>query len=386
MSKRKPRLCIIVNPSIGLTLLRKQWTFWIKHGFEVHCITGPGPKEHEKVRKMGVKTYVVPMERYPSPIKDLISLMRLWWVLLWNRFDIIHVSTPKASFLGTLASWLSGHRKVFYLLRGRPYEHMTGWRRKIINSCEWLTCHLSSKVVPICHELGQVVVDEGLCPAHKICVIGSGSSAGVDLSRFTRTEENIHIGQNIRRQFGIAVDDLLILFVGWLRKDKGTNELVHAFNSLAEEYPNLHLLLLGSYEHSDPLEDHVVSLIESHPRIHHLPWRVEPAPIYTAADIVAFPSYREGFGNVAMEASAMELPVVASDIMGCRESVKDGVTGLLIPRADAQALKDALKKLIDAPELRRELARNGRNRVEQEFRQEIVWEGILKQYNELLSS
>ena len=95
MSKRKPRLCIIINPSIALTLLRKQWTFWIKHGFEVHCITGPGPKEHEKVRKMRVKTYVVPMERYPSFIKDLISLMRLWWVLLWNRFDIIHVSTPK---------------------------------------------------------------------------------------------------------------------------------------------------------------------------------------------------------------------------------------------------------------------------------------------------
>jgi len=364
-------------------LYRKQLLYLLERGFDVHAIAGPGP-EHDIVREMGVKTYVVPMERNPSPIKDLISLARLWWVLLWNRFDIIHVSTPKASFLGALASWLSGHRRLIYTLRGRPYEHMTGWRRRLMNGCEWLTCHLACRVVPICYELGQVVVEEGLCPAHKICVIGSGSSAGVDLSRFTRTEENIHIGQNIRRQFGIAVDDLVILFVGRIRRDKGTNELVTAFESLAEEYLNLHLLLLGKYEHSDPLEDSVVSLIESHPRIHHLPWRLEPAPIYTAADIVAFPSYREGFGAVAMEASAMELPVVASDIMGCREAVKNGLTGLLVPRADVQALKDALKKLIDAPELRRELARNGRNRVEREFRQELIWQGILEQYHSLL--
>lgn len=384
MSKRKPRLCIIINPSIGLYgLYRKQWCYWIGKGYEVHGIAGPGP-EHEIVREMGVTTHIIPMQRYPSPLKDLISLVRLWWFLLWHRFDIVHVSTPKAGFLGAIAARLSGHRRLIYTLRGRPYENMTGWRRRLMNGCEWLACHLACRVIPICNELAQLIVKEGLCPVEKIRVIGSGSSNGVDLSRFTRTEENIHIGQNIRRQFGIAVDDLVILFVGWLRRDKGTNELVHAFNSLAEEYPNLHLLLLGSYEHSDPLEDHVVSLIESHSRIHHLPWCAEPAPIYTAADIVAFPSYREGFGNVAMEASAMELPVVASDIMGCRESVKNGLTGLLVPRADVQALKDALKKLIDAPDLRRELAQNGRHRVEQEFRQELIWQGILEQYHSLL--
>lgn len=380
----KPRLCVIVNPSFALTLLRKQFSFWTESGFEVHCITGPGSEEHENARKRGLKTHVVPMERYPSPLKDTISLICLWWFLLWNRFDLIHVSTPKASFLGALAARLSGHKKILYLLRGRPYEHMTGWRRKIMNACEWLTCHLAYRVMPICHELGQVVANEGLCPACKIHVIGSGSSAGVDLSRFTRTEQNIAVGRDIRKQFNISRDDLVILFVGWLRKDKGTNELVHAFEPLAKEYPNLHLLLLGNPEPSDPLEPDVTECIEKHPHIHHLPWRVEPAGIYAAADIVAFPSYREGFGNVPMEASAMELPVVASNIMGCRESVKDGVTGLLVPCADAQALKDALKKLIDEPDLRRELARNGRDRVQREFRRELVWQGHLELFRELL--
>jgi glycosyltransferase involved in cell wall biosynthesis len=261
---------------------------------------------------------------------------------------------------------------------------MTGWRRKMMHCCEWLTCRLSKRVIPICHELGEVVVNEGLCPAHKMHVVGWGSSAGVDLNRFTRTKENITVGQNIRKQFDISSDDLVILFVGWLRRDKGTNELINAFEPLAEEYPNLHLLLLGDFEPSDPLETKVVKSIGNHCRIHHLPWRIEPAPVYTASDIVAFPSYREGFGNVPIEASAMELPVVASDIMGCRESVEDGVTGLLVPRADAQALREALKKLIDDPQLRRKLARNGRKRVEQKFRQELVFQGYLAQFMELL--
>jgi glycosyltransferase involved in cell wall biosynthesis len=273
---------------------------------------------------------------------------------LWHRFDLIHVSTPKASFLGALAAKLSGHRKVIYLLRGRPYENMTGWRRKMMDRCEWLICHLANRVIPICHELGETVVNEGLCPSHKLRVVGCGSSAGVDLSRFTRTKENIAVGQNLRKQFGISSDDLVILFVGWLRRDKPEAEVAES--------------------------------IENHSRIHHLPWRIDPAPVYTAADIVAFPSYREGFGNVPVEASAMELPVVASDIMGCRESVEDGVTGLLVPPADTQALRDALKKLIDDPQLRRKLARNGRRRVEQKFRQELVFQGYLKQFLELLEN
>ncbi len=377
-------MCVIVNPSIALTLLRKQWTFWMDNGFDVYCITGPDPEQHQRVHKLGVKTFVVPMERYPSPIKDMISLIRLWWILLWNRFDLLHISTPKASFLGALAAILSGHRKVIYLLRGRPYENMSGWRRKLMNKCEWLTCNLSSFVVPISREFGEVVAKEGLCPAHKIRVIGSGSSAGVDLGRFTRTKENIALGQEIRKQFGIGADDIVILFVGWLRKDKGINELVHSFESLSDEYPNIHLLLLGNYEPTDPLEPDVVSSIENHARIHHLPWLVEPAPVYTVADIVAFPSYREGFGNVPIEASAMELPVVASDIMGCRESVKNGVTGLLVSRGDTQALKDAIKRIIDEPQLRQELAHKGRERVEREFRQETVWQGHLELFRELL--
>jgi glycosyltransferase involved in cell wall biosynthesis len=385
-SSSSKRLCIIVTVSVSLYgLYRKQWRYWVEQGFDVHGVAAPGP-EHKKVRQMGVSTHPIPMQRKPSPFKDVISLFRLWWFLLFNRFDIIHVSTPKASLLGALAARMSGHRRLIYTLRGRAYENMAGWRRRMMNTCEWLTCRLAKRVIPICRELGRVIVDEGLCPAEKIHVIGSGSSCGIDLDHFTRTEQNVHIGREIRNQFGIGTDGLVILFVGWLRKDKGTNELVRAFDALAAGYPGLHLLLLGNYEPSDPLDDDVTLSIESNPRIHRLPWQEEPAVVYTAADIVAFPSHREGFGNIAIEAAAMELPVVASDIMGCREAVKNQETGLLVPPGDIDALALALKQLIENPGLRSKLGRNGRNRVAQEFRQEIIWRGLAEQYGELLSS
>jgi len=385
MNKKK-RLCIIVHPPIALTLMRKQWSYWMEKGFEVYCISGPSPQEHEKVQKMGVKTHVVSMDRFPNPLKDIISLLRIWWFLLWHRFDLIHVSVLKSSLLGSLAAWLSGHRRVIYLVRGRAYENMTGLKRKMMNFFEHLICLIAQKVVPISHELGEALVREELCAKNKIHVIGSGSSAGVDLSRFTRTKDNIAVGQQIREKLGIKPGDMVILFVGWLRRDKGINELVQAFDRLAKIYPGIHLILQGNYELKDPLKFEVKNLIENHQRIHHLPWREEPAPVYTLADIFAFPSYREGFGNVAMEAAAMELPVVASDIMGVREAVQKDSTGLLIPPAEVDALYLALKRLIDAPDLRHQLAQNGRRRMEKEFRQELIWQGTLEMFLEVLKT
>jgi len=382
---RPIRLCIIVTASVSLYgLYRKQWLYWTKQGFDVHAIADAGP-EHKTVREMGVTTHSIPMVRNPSPLKDLVSLVRIWWFLLWHRFDIVHVSTPKAGFLGAIAARLSRHKRLIYTIHGRCYENMTGWRRKVISGCDWLSCHLAQCVMPVCHELGQAMVNEGLCPSHKIHVVGSGSCNGVDISQFTRTKENVANGQDIRRQFGIAEDDLVILFVGWLRREKGINELVNAFESLAKEYPKIHLLLLGNFEPSDPLEPGVVSSIKNHPRIHCLPWCWDPVPVYAAGDIFALPSYREGLPSVALEASAMELPVVATDIMGCREAVKDQVIGLLVPPADTKAIENGIKRLIEDPALRNKLGINGRDRVLREFRQEAIWAGILEQYQKLLS-
>ncbi len=224
MSKEKKRLCIILTSALSMNLLRKQWAHWMKHGWEVHCIAGPGDEAHNRVRAMGVKTFVVPIERNPSPIKDILTLIQLWWLLLWHRYDILHLSTPKASFFGALAGRLSFHSHLYYLVRGRAYENMTGLKRKVMNICEWLTCHLATLVVPICRELGEILVTERLCPPGRIRIVGHGSSAGIDLEIFSRTETYEKFGKYTRQELGIKPGQLVIFNIGWFRRDKGIDE------------------------------------------------------------------------------------------------------------------------------------------------------------------
>jgi len=381
---RPIRLCIIVTAAMTLHhLYRGQFAYLRSCGIDVVGIAGPGP-EHERVRAEGVTTHVIPMVRRPSLLKDAAALVRLWWFLLWHRFDIVHVSTPKAGLLGALAAVLSGHWRLVYTLRGRAYENMTGARRAVMSMFEWLVCTLARRVVPICRELGEVIVREGLCRAAKIRLIGAGSSNGVDLQQFSLRGDVVARGAAIRREFNIGDDALVILAVGRIRRDKGINELAEAFAEQAAGDDRLHLLLVGTDEPEDPISEAARQLLQTHSRVHRLEWMDDPAPAYAAADIVAFPTYREGFGNVALEASAMHRPVVASDIMGCREGVANGVSGLLVPVREAAALRNGLKRLIDDPPLRRRLGEQGRRRVEREFRSELVWQGLVAEYRRLV--
>lgn len=381
--KRK-KICVVIGTAMNLNSLYKdQFNYLIENGFDV---TGVAPKgiEHDWLRGDGIKTKVINIERTPSPLKDLISLVNLTWFFCFNRFDIVSVSTPKASLLGALAAFFTFHRNIIYTLRGRAYETSTGIKRRFFEVIELFICSVSKKVFCISHELKEDFVNRKLCASSKIFVIGKGSSNGVDLNIFTKNEKTLSHAQSIRDKYGLKETDILLLNSGRLRKDKGINELVRAFRELSKDYSNVYLLLQGKIEEFDPLENDVIQDIEKNEKIFLEGWSKSIEIYLAACDIFVFPTHREGFGNVALEASAMEKPVVAFDVIGCRESVNNGVSGILCGPISVQNLKSSLELLIVNRDKRIELGKMGRLWIESNFRSENIWEKLVEVYDSML--
>jgi glycosyltransferase involved in cell wall biosynthesis len=379
-------ICIITTVPVSLYALHKGFFLYAQEkGFKITTLAGKGDKYHCLVREQGVASFEMPFIREPNIFNDARCLFKLWHFFLNNRFDVIHSSTPKAMLLGVVAAFLSGHRARVITVRGRAYENYSGLKRKIFVFLDLIAFTLAKRVIPICKELGKSLVDNG-CPQKKICFIGP-SSNGVDSVRFSRTPKIIEKATGIRGKLGISNDALVVLAVGRVRREKGINELVRAFLQLdlPEEKP-AHLVLVGAYEEVDPLDDDVLREIDDNERIHAVGNQMDTLPWYAMADLLAFPTYREGFGNVAIEAAAMELPVVASDIMGCREGTLHGKTGLLVPPQNVENLAESLQLLIDDGELRKKMGKAGRARVVSEFQPKDRWDGILAIYEDLTSS
>lgn len=381
---RNKKICVVIGSAMNLNSLYKdQFKFLKENGYE---ITGVAPAgiEHDWLQKDGIKTKVIHLKRPPSPINDLISLIQLSIFFLFNRFDIVSVSTPKASLIGSLAAVITLQKNILYTLRGRAYEHTTGRTRKFYEFIEKFVCKVSVKVFCISHELRKDVIEKGICAEDKIFTIGSGSSNGVDLNRFSTSALNQRKGKEIRKQLELSNKDILILYSGRIRKDKGINELIMAFDELSKSHQNIHLLLQGKYDDFDPLTNNSLEIIKSHERISEAGWQRNIENYYAAADIFAFPSHREGFGNVALEASAMGLPVIGFNVIGCRESISNNYSGILCDELNIESFKIELENLILKPELRIELGRNGRKRIVEEFDSKIIWRELLDRYNSIL--
>jgi glycosyltransferase involved in cell wall biosynthesis len=361
-----PRLVVLAAPSFALSRAHGGWWRRLVHaGFQVTAIAPPGREDHAAARAEGAETRVLPMARNASPVRDLLSLMRLFAELLRLRPDILQFSTPKASLLGALAGRMTGVPERVYLVRGRAYENFRGVRARFYRRIEKLICASATVVLPVSAALGEALKSEGLCPAEKIRLLGAGSSAGVNLQAFEGAD-----GKLLRKELGIAEGEMAILYVGWLRAEKGIDMLLKAFASLK----GVHLLLAGELYEGDPLEAETLTFIAENPRVHMLGWRSELPDLYAAADVVAHPSLREGFPRVLLEAAAAERAAVCTDWPGAEEAVLHGETGLIVSRGDADALALALESLLEAPLMRTRMGRAARARAEAYFSQEKIWD------------
>jgi glycosyltransferase involved in cell wall biosynthesis len=332
-----------------------------------------------------VEAFSVEMPRRITPVKDLQVVLQLWKRFRQVRPTVVHAHTPKGGLLGMIAAYLARVPVRIYHIRGLPLMTATGRRRTLLIWTERISCRLAHRVLAVSHSMREVAIAERICPADKIVTPLGGSGNGVDAAgRFHPARSGRQSGNAVRAQYGIPDDAVVLGFVGRLVRDKGVSELAAAWEKLSRQFPQLHLLVVGHFEPQDPVPEVVQETLHTDPRIHLAGTNWDTPPFYAAMDVVVLPTYREGFPNVPLEAAAMERPVVATRIPGCVDAVQDGVTGLLVPPRDVDALAEAIARYVRDAELRAKHGAAGRRRVLRDFRPEGIWNEVWREYCLLL--
>ena len=349
--------------------------------YEVVLLSSPGEELDDARAQYGVKTIAVSMERHISVLKDFVSLCRLIKVFLRERPDIVHSMTPKAGMLCMLAGWLTRVPVRVHTFTGLVFPTSTGLKRRILMFTDWLTCACATHVIPEGEGVKADLLNNGITKK-PLQVLGYGNVKGVDLSYYVRSEE-LKVKSEELKTDGVFT----FLFVGRIVRDKGINELVKAFQHLHSHNLNTRLWLVGAYEDSlDPISNETRQIIADNECIEAVGVKRgdELLAYYAAADCFVFPSYREGFPNTVLEAGAMGLPSVVTDINGSREIIIEGFNGVIIPPRDEQALFKAMTEMLENTEKRKEMATNARPLIAQRFEASFVRACLYDFYRRIL--
>ncbi len=377
----RPKLMYVVTASVSLGFFRGRVAYMARNGWDVNCVSSPGP-ESNAVRAEGGRHWDLPMEREMAPLKDMVSLGRLWRLFRRTRPDLVVAGTPKAGLLGTVAARLAGVPRVEYTLHGLRLETARGWKRVLLTISERVACRCAHRVHCVSPSLRARAIDLGLVQPVKAVVVGPGTCNGVDADHFRASHDMRQKAGDLRRKLGVDDDAPVIGFVGRFTRDKGIPELYQAFISLREQHSRLRLLMVGDFEAGDPLTEEIRRAIESDCDVIRTGFVPDAAPYYHLMDVCVSPTYREGFPGVPLEAQACGVPVVTTRATGAIDSVLDGRTGLMAPVGDVKALSAAIDCLLRDPSLRRRMGEAGRVRVENEFRREIVWAAYARAYRQ----
>jgi glycosyltransferase involved in cell wall biosynthesis len=378
------RVLNIVTISMSAKFFRGMLAFLNRNGFETALCSSPGDDLREVAEQNGCEAFAIPIEREISPWRDLIAFVRLVRLMRQYRPAIVNASTPKAGLLGMLAARVAGVPARVYMLRGLRLETATGLKALLLLATERIATACANRVVCVSESLRRVYIERGIGSPEKAIVLAGGSSNGVDAERFRLDNKTREEASHLRESLGWPLRAPVVGFVGRLTRDKGIVELAEAFKSVLVACPEARLLLVGDFERGDRVPDDCAEWLRRHPRVAVTGFVADPRPCYTLMNVLAFPSYREGFPNVPLEAAAMELPVVATRVSGCVDAVEEGVTATLVPARDASALAEAIVRYLDDPALRGEHGRAGRERVLRDFRPEFIWKTLCQEYQRLL--
>ena len=345
-------------------------------GYEMVAVTSPGPDLDKLIDKDKFHCVAVPMERHISIVRDMKSLIKMISVFRKEKPQVVHSMTPKAGMICMLAAWLTRVPVRIHTFTGLVWPTATGLKRRILMMTDWLTCACATHVIPE----GQGVLDDlknGGITKKPMKVLGYGNVMGVDMERFSSARFEVSKDPNV----------FTFVFVGRIVGDKGINELVEAFGKLHEEYKNTRLVLVGRYEHNlDPVSDTTRKSIDNNDAIDACgpKYGDDLLQMYVNADCFVMPSYREGFPNTVLEAGAMGLPSIVTDINGSREIIENGKNGLIVPSKDSDALYNAMERMLTDNTLRETMKNNAREMIASRFEKNFVQKCQIDFYKEVM--
>ena len=351
--------------------------------FDITIVSSDKSELEKLGKKQGVKTFCLPLTRKITPFKDIIAILKLYFFLKREKPKIVHSHTPKAGFVGMTASFFAGVPIRMHTVAGLPLMERKFIKKKVLIFIEKLTYLFASNVYSNSKKLMEYILSKKFCSERKIKTLANGSSNGIDTKYFS---DNISLKNKnkLLNTLEILKNDFVFCYVGRVVKDKGINELVSAFNELNLKSRNCKLIIVGKIENeTNPVSKSTMGIIKKNKNILLTGFKNDVRPYLSIGNCFVFPSYREGFPNVLMQAGAMDLPCIATNINGCNEIIQDNINGFLIPPKNIDALVKAMKKIMNK-KLIIKLSKNCRLMIKEKYDQKFFWKKLLIEYNNLI--
>lgn len=371
------KLFFVTTIATSLNFFKGQYQLLLSD-FDITAIASDKKRLKEVGEENHIKIHHIPMEREISIFKDFYCLICFIFYFIRQRPYIVHGNTPKGSLLSMIAAWMTRVPVRIYMCHGLRYQGCRGIKRKVLMFIERISCRCATEIICVSHGIKEVLIEDRITNKEPI-VIWNGSVQGIDMGKFN--PDNITDKQGLKGKYGIDENDFVITFIGRIVKDKGINELVEAVNLLHTKYSNIKLLLIGRFENiGNPVSDKTKEIIDNNKNIIVTGPQSNIVPFLSITDLFVFPSYREGFGLSLMEAGAMNVPSIASNIPGCNEVIIDGLTGLLIKPRSSSAIIESIEKLYNDRELLDYLKSNCRKSIIERYEQNQLWQHYREYY------
>ena len=376
MYSQRRGIIVATSSSVSIGFFQRIIRRMKEDGYDVYALSSPGKELSELCEKENIHILPISIERRISILHDLVSLFRITKAFCKERPLMVHSMTPKAGLLCMMAGWLTGVPVRIHTFTGLIWPTSTGFKRALLKFTDRITCACATHIIPE----GKGVMNDlrnGRITKKPMKVLGYGNIKGVDTDLYNPSKYELSDSSKFT-----------FLFVGRIVRDKGINELVDAFDRLSKEMPTIQLNLVGNYEDNlDPISDKSCHIIESNPNIHFkgIKHGEDLVKEYASADCFVLPSYREGFPNSVLEAGAMGLPCIVTNINGCNEIIEEGKNGIIINSKDTEALLSAMREIANNKELYQKLASNAREMIVSRFEQSFVLKCQMDFYHEVLS-